>query len=131
MINPKLRGLPPVYYFNLENRVDRREYLEDQFSKHGITDYHRINSSRYSVDNYDEWKRNVTMDRLRTKKWFLATTVDRMHGIIDWYNSNVSETCLVVEDDISFDLVDYWNFDWNTLVNNLPCNWECVQLHII
>jgi hypothetical protein len=131
MINPKLRGLPPIYYFNLDHRVDRREYLENEFVKYGITDYHRINSSRYSVDNYDEWKRNVTMDRLRTKKWFLATTVDRMHGIIDWYNSNISETCLVVEDDISFELVNYWNFDWNTFVNNLPCNWECIQLHII
>lgn len=130
-INPKLKGLPPVYYFNLEHRKDRREYLEKQFFDHGITNYHRVNSSRYSVDNYKEWESKVVIDKLRTEVWFLATLVDRIHGIIDWYNSGVSETCLVVEDDICFDPVQYWNFDWQTFVNNLPCNWECIQLHII
>lgn len=130
-INPKLKGLPPVYYFNLDYRKDRREYLEKQFLDYGITDYHRVNSSRYSVENYNEWKSKVVIDKLRTEVWFLATLVDRIHGIIDWYNSGVSETCLVVEDDICFDSVQYWNFDWETFVSNLPCNWECIQLHII
>jgi hypothetical protein len=130
-LHPKLRGLPPIYYFNLEHRIDRREYLEKQFSYYGITDYYRVNSSRYSVDNYQEWKSKVVIDRLRTQVWFLATLVDRIHGIIDWYNSNSSETCLVVEDDICFETVDYWDFDWQTFVNSLPCNWECIQLHII
>jgi hypothetical protein len=130
-INPKLKGFPPVYYFNLKYRKDRKEYLEKQFLDHGITDYHRVDSSRYSVDNHKEWKSKVVIDKLRTEVWFLATLVDRIHGIIDWYNSNVSETCLVVEDDICFDTVQYWNFDWQTFVSNLPCNWECIQLHII
>jgi hypothetical protein len=127
----KLDNIPPIYYFNLEHRTDRREYLEKQFSDYGVTNYYRVNSSRYSVDNYEEWKPKVVIDKLRTKIWFLATLVDRMRGIIDWYNSNISETCLMVEDDICFEPVKYWNFDWKTFVNRLPCNWECVQLHII
>jgi hypothetical protein len=127
----KLDNIPPIYYFNLEHRTDRREYLEKQFSDYGVTDYYRVNSSRYSVDNYEEWKSKVVIDKLRTKIWFLATLVDRMQGIIDWYNSNISETCLMVEDDICFEPVKYWSFDWKTFVNRLPCNWECVQLHII
>jgi hypothetical protein len=131
IINSKLDGLPPIYYFNLNHRTDRREYLETQFLNHGITNYHRVDSSRYSVDNYDDWKSEVLIDKLRTQVWFLATLVDRIHGIIDWYDSNVSETCLIVEDDISLDTVKYWNFDWPTFIDHLPCNWECVQLHII
>jgi len=130
-INPKLEGLPPIYYFNLDHREDRREYLEKQFLDHGITNYHRVNSSRYSVDNYEEWKPKVSIDKLTTKIWFLATLIDRIHGIIDWYNSNISETCLIVEDDISLETVNHWNFDWKTFVSKLPCNWECIQLHII
>jgi len=131
IINSKLKGIPPIYYFNLDHRTDRREYLEKQFLEYGIIDYHRVNSSRYSVENYEEWKSKVKIDKLRTQVWFLATLVDRIHGIIDWYNSNVSETCLVIEDDICLEPVQYWNFDWETFVNNLPCNWECIQLHII
>jgi hypothetical protein len=38
---------------------------------------------------------------------------------------------LVVEDDICFDTVEYWSFDWKTFIEKLPINWECVQLHII
>lgn len=131
MINTKLIGLPPIYYFNLNHRTDRREYLENEFLNHGITNYHRVDSSRYSVDNYDEWGSKVIFEKLNTKVWFLATLIDRMHGIIDWYNSNISETCLIVEDDISLESVKYWSFGWETFINNLPCNWECIQLHVI
>ena len=127
----KLKGLPPVYYFNLDNRPERKSHIENQFTKYGIEDYHRVNSSRYSSENYKDWKSKVTIDKLRTKVWFLATLIDRMHGIIDWYNSNISETCLVVEDDLCLEPVEYWQFDWNTFVEYLPCNWECIQLHII
>lgn len=131
MIHHKLEGIPPVYYFNLEHRTDRREYLEKQFADYGITNYHRVNSSRYSVENYEDWKQKVDIDKLRTQVWFLATLIDRIHGIIDWYNSNISETCLVIEDDFCLEPVEYWNFDWQTFVDRLPCNWECIQLHII
>ena len=92
MIDSKLIGIPPIYYFNLNHRIDRRDHLEKQFSNYGITNYHRVDSSRYSVENYEDWKPKVIVDRLRTQVWFLATLVDRMHGIIDWYNSNESET---------------------------------------
>ena len=36
MIHHKLESLPPIYYFNLEHRSDRREYLEKQFLDYGI-----------------------------------------------------------------------------------------------
>jgi len=130
-IYTKLKGLPPIYYFNLDHRTDRRDYLEKHFSDYGITDYYRVNSSRYSVDNFTEWKSKVVTDKLRTRVWFLATLIDRIQGIIDWYNSNASDVCLVVEDDFCLNPVEYWQFDWETFVDNLPCNWECVQLHII
>ncbi len=127
----KLKDIPPIYYFNLDHRTDRREYLEKEFFKYGVENYFRVNSSRYSVDNYEEWKHRVVIDKLRTRIWSLAILIDKIQCIIDWYDSNISDTCLLVEDDISFELVQYWNFDWKTLMNRLPCNWECVQLHIV
>lgn len=130
-IKSKLIGIPPIYYFNLDHRIDRREYIEDQFLKYGIENYTRVQSSRYSTDNFDEWKSKIIIDKVRTKKHYLATLVDRIHGIIDWYNSGVSKTCLIVEDDICFDTAQYWNFDWNTLTKHIPYNWDCVQFHII
>ena len=43
----KLEGLPKIYYINLDDRPDRREYMEDQFRWWGITDYERVNASRF------------------------------------------------------------------------------------
>jgi hypothetical protein len=130
-MNEKLEGLPPIYYFNLDHRKDRKEYIENQFSTYGIENYTRVHSSRYSTDNFDEWKSKVITDKLRTSIHRLATTIDRIEGIIDWYNSNTSETCLIVEDDFCLDTVQYWTFDWKTLIKHIPYNWDCVQFHII
>jgi hypothetical protein len=129
--NFKLEGVPPIYYFNLDHRKDRKNYIENHFLEYGITNYFRVPSSRYSVSNYDQWKDSITSDGLKTKIWFLATLIDRIHGILQWYKSGISETCLVVEDDICFDTSKYWKFDWKTFENKLPINWECIQLHII
>lgn len=126
-----LKNIPPIYYFNLDYRKDRRKYIENQFHKHEIKKFFRVNSSRYSVNNFNEWKSKIVVSKIETQLWFLATLVDRMQGIIDWYESNISETCLLVEDDICFDASVFWGFTWDTFVDNLPCNWECVQLHII
>jgi hypothetical protein len=130
-LHSKLVGIPPIYYCNLDYRKDRREYLEQQFSNYGIENYFRVDASRYSSENYDDWKSKVAIDKLRGKIWGLSTLVVRMQGVIDWYNSEISDYCLLVEDDLSFELVEYWNFNWETLMNKLPCNWECVQMHII
>lgn len=130
-LHKNLIGIPPIYYFNLDYRKDRKQYIQNQFKKYGITNYFRVPSSRYSVSNFDVWKNVIKTDKIRTKIWYLATLVDRIHGILQWYKSEISETCLIVEDDICFDTVDYWNFDWEIFTSRLPVNWDCIQLHII
>ena len=32
-LDNKLKGMPHVYYFNLDNRTDRRQYMEKQFDR--------------------------------------------------------------------------------------------------
>lgn len=71
MIHHKLKGLPPIYYFNLDHRTDRREYLEKQFLDYGITNYCRVNSSRYSVENYEEWNPKSLLTNLEHEYGFL------------------------------------------------------------
>ena len=48
---------------------------------------------------------------------------------IDWYNSGISENMILIQDDLAFDLIEYWPFDWNTLYKNLPYNWDIVQFY--
>ena len=34
----------------------------------------------------------------------------------------------MMEDDYDLSLIEYWNFDWKYLMNNIPENWDCIQL---
>ena len=40
----KLRGLPPIYYINLDDQPERAQYMEDQFKYWEIEDYTRISA---------------------------------------------------------------------------------------
>ena len=40
----KAKGLPPVYYLNLDEQPERRKYMEDQFKYWGIENYTRISA---------------------------------------------------------------------------------------
>ena len=33
-----------------------------------------------------------------------------------------------MEDDYDIRLVDYWHFDWQTLLDRLPYDWDCLQM---
>lgn len=60
-ITDKLKGIPKVYYYNLDSRPDKQEYMESQFDFWEIN-YERISSSKYTPENYEEWKDKVILD---------------------------------------------------------------------
>ena len=127
----KLKNIPHIRYLNLDERVDRRDYLENEFKKYGISNYVRISANKYGPHNYKDWEKHLIFEKRNNKISYISILVNQLQSIIDWYNENVSETCLILEDDLNFTTTKYWSFDWDYLVSRLPCNWDCVQLHII
>jgi len=125
----KLKGLPPIYYINLDHRTDRRESMESQFNYWGIKNYHRVNASKYHVSKYDEWRDVVVEQEILESLSVMSVALNNIETIINWYDSYPSEICLMMEDDLSLANIKYWNFDWNYFENNLPENWECIQLY--
>lgn len=122
-----LNSIPPVRYLNLDKNEDRRFFIEKQFEKYGVANFKRISADRYGVDKYDEWSfEGEINERPR-----LSTLLNQFQSIIDWYHEDSSETCIIAEDDLNLDLCKYWRFDWNYFESHLPCNWDCVQLHVV
>jgi hypothetical protein len=126
-LDNKLKNLPPIFYQNLDHREDRKENMETQFKKWGITDYTRVSASRFSVDKIGEWKHNLDLMLLTPSD--ASIVMNQFTTIIDWYNSGISEYCIIMQDDLNLDLIEYWMFDWDYLIKNLPYNWDCVQLY--
>jgi predicted O-methyltransferase YrrM len=49
-------------------------------------------------------------------------------AIKNWYDSTNEEYAFFCEDDLSLEPVYYWDFTWKEFFDNLPYDWECVQL---
>ena len=127
----KLKNIPHIRYINLNKRVDRKEYIENQFKEYGTLNYIRISADRYGPHNYEDWENKLIFNKRDNKISYISILVNQLQSIIDWYNENISENCLILEDDLNLVSVKFWPFDWDYFINRLPCNWDCVQLHII
>ena len=125
----KLKGLPPVYYINLDNRTDRREYMESQFDYWGIVDYHRVSASKYLASKFDEWKYLISNEKgYELNPMYNANFITHLEMIKNWLETTNDEYMIMMEDDYDLSLIEYWNFDWDYLMNHIPFDWDCIQL---
>ena len=134
MIHPKLKGLPRIYYINLDQCVDRRNWMENQFKNFGIVNYNRVNASEFLVKDYDKWKDNTihNADKFpRSRVRSIVVSINFMRAIKEWFETTNEEYMILVEDDTDFSLVDYWDFDWEYLMDNIPYDWDAIQLMCI
>lgn len=126
-LDNKLNGLPPIFYLNLDHRTDRKEHIENQFKKWGVTDFTRVSASRFSTSKIDEWSHKLDLMLLAPSD--ASIVMNEFTTLIEWYQSGISEVCMIIQDDLCLDLVEYWPFDWNTVMKNLPYNWDIVQFY--
>ena len=86
----KLKGLPPIYYLNLDGQPDRAKYMEDQFSYWEIENHTRISAydgrdddlsdiikGRYP-DNMSSGEVGCTTSHLKAMKYFLENLVNKL-----------------------------------------------------
>ena len=124
----KLSNLPPIYYLNLQEREERREYMEKQFKKYEIR--------KWTLQRIHFWggkflEKLVLDSQFKTQKRFYSVLLNRSEMIANFLFDLDSDVVLLLEDDLSFHTERYLNFEWEEFIERLPHNWDCVQLHII
>jgi hypothetical protein len=134
-LNDKLKGLPKIYYLNLDERLDRREYTELQYEKWKIKDYQRVSASKYKVSNYDEWKDKLILNPhtdiyFKNKRHLIesAATLSYLDLVKNWLENTNEKYLLIMEDDYDLSMIEFWHFDWEYLMNNIPYDWDVIQL---
>ncbi len=128
-LKDKLKGLPTIYYTNLDHRTDRRDYMESQFDHWKINNFHRISSTKYLSSEQDKWEHLVLdSENLGYGVAAVANSVTHVEMIKNWLDTTDEEYLILMEDDYDLSLIEYWNFDWEYLMNNIPQNWDCIQL---
>jgi hypothetical protein len=126
----KLEGLPHVYYFNLDNRLDRRGYMESQFHQWGIKNFTRVSGTKYLASKWSEWMELVVGNIYMHGKMPAVTANAMTHiDFFRWWLEHTNDNQLIImEDDCDLDLIEYWHFDWNYLMKHIPYDWDCIQL---
>ena len=127
-----LSNFPPVYYVNLDFRDDRKKSIEKSFHDYKILNYTRISASNFLGSEHEKWEHLVldidNINKIIIDFSSIGNTLSHLEAIETWLNTSNTETAIIMEDDCDITISDYWKFDWNTLMNNLPFNWDCIQL---
>ena len=140
MLNAKLKGLPHIYYLNLDAEVNRRKYMESQFSYWGIENYTRASASKFLVQNFEQWKHVLHLPEYHTSQFNfwdknspsncrnVAVSISHLEIIKEWVEETTDPYMIIMEDDTDINLIKYWHFDWEYLMNNIPYDWDAIQL---
>jgi GR25 family glycosyltransferase involved in LPS biosynthesis len=123
----KLKDLPTIHYISLEKSTDRRNNLENWFKKYNITNY-----VPHLFKRFEEYDYNLVgpyVDHLAPHSKGPITSHFTL--LKELYETHNDEYFLIIEDDLSLETVQYWNFTWEEFFNNLPKDWNCIQLVLI
>lgn len=128
----KTDGMPKVYLLNLEEREDRLEIMKTQFEKYKIN-YEVFNASKYTPRNFEEWRSKIIYDFDVDKfpqhvKIYMGIILSDFEIIEKWLFETNDPYMIMMEDDYNLSTIDHWHFDWEYLMNNLPYDWDLIQL---
>jgi predicted O-methyltransferase YrrM/GR25 family glycosyltransferase involved in LPS biosynthesis len=123
----KIEGLPAIHFISLEESVDRRNNLQNWFDKYNITNYVSHLFKRFAEYNHQLVGPFVHMLAEHSK----GPITSHFCLLKELYETYDDEYFLIAEDDLSLEPVEYWNFTWQEFYENLPEDWNCVQLLVI
>lgn len=122
------KGFGPIYVINLKHREDRRKNIESEFKKHNIKDYTIFEA----VDgSYESIKEKIICNNIPITMPELACTMSHLYAIKHWLETSNSDYAIIMEDDTSFETVEYWQWTWQEFLSKIKDNYDMLQLCII
>lgn len=124
----RLKNFPHIHYVNLDNRTDRREYMEEQFNYWKLP-FTRISGSKFLASTIEDWVSDYVVGTVKgIPAYAIGNAVTHLEFMKNWIQSSDDDYLLLMEDDYDLTLFEFWNFDWNYLMSRLPYDWDCLQI---
>ena len=101
----KLKGLPPIYYINLDGQPERREYMEEQFKYWEIEDYTRISAYDGREDDLSGIIKGRYPEGVSSGE--IGCTTSHLKAIKHWYDTSDTQCAIMMEDDCWLDVIKY------------------------
>jgi len=125
----KLKGLPHIYWLNLDADTERRQYMEEQFAYWEIENHTRIAGYDAREDDASEHLKGRIPDNVSQAE--MGCCMSHLKAIKHFYENTDDPYALILEDDVVLDIAKHWNFTWNDFASRLPVDWDCIQLTTI
>ena len=106
--------LPHIYYTNVTNKTERRQYMESQFQTLGLK-YTRLQMEHFPKDGtlfkwyLDNLIGNYPDNCSQWINWYGSLLFDFFE---EWIDSTNDEYMILMEDDYDLSLVSRWHFEW-------------------
>lgn len=124
----KLANFGPVYLINLPDQTKRLHNIKKEFMKYGVTNYKVIEA----VDGRKDDLRGIVhgaYPKLRPAE--IGCLASHITAIKTWLEDSTEEYGIIMEDDCTFDTVQYWQWDWDYFMENMPKDADIIQLVMI
>lgn len=125
----KLHNFGPIYYINLDDQPERRDFMESQFKYWEIDDYTRISAYDGRNDDLSDIVKGKYPENVSSSE--IGCLTSHLKAIKYWYENSDTPYAIFMEDDCIIDNARYWNFTWQHFICRVPYNWDCLQLAII
>jgi len=125
----KLKGIGPIYCINLDGQPERWKYMQTQFKYWEIENYERISA----YDGRDDDLSDILVGKYPNDMsgGEIGCTTSHLKAMKHFLDNSDAPYAIMMEDDCSLDLVQFWNFTWKDFYTSFPYDWDVVQLAII
>ena len=125
----KLKGMPHIYWINLDADTDRREYMENQFKYWEIEDYERISAYDGREDDLSDIIKGRYPDNMLSGE--IGCTTSHLKALKHFLDNSEAPYAVIMEDDCDLEIVKFWNFTWSDFMAHAPYDYDVIQLAII
>jgi hypothetical protein len=125
----KLKNFGPIYYLNLDDQPERKEYMEDQFRYWEIDNYTRISAYDGRNDDLSDIIKGRYPQNMSSGE--IGCTTSHLKALKHWLETSDSSYAIIMEDDVDLQTVKFWNFSWNEFISKVPYDYDVIQLAII
>jgi FkbM family methyltransferase len=123
----KFKNATSIICITTDGADHRIDNFINQCSSHNIKNYKIAKFKPYKECGFTLTGRHIDKIHENSK----GPTTSHLLAIKNWLNSSKDQYVLIMEDDISLETIDYWNFNFSEFIDFLPQDWECVQLSCI
>ena len=125
----KLKGMPPIYYVNLDGQPERKDYMESQFAYWEIENYERISGYDGREDDLSGILTGQYPQMMNSGE--IGCTTSHLKVLKHFVENSDAPCCVVLEDDVDLNIARYWDFTWKDFYSKIPYDYDVVQLAII